>query len=443
MILQPYPKYVESGTAWLGGIPSHWAVRRLGYYFKERREKVSDRDFPALSVTRNGVVPQLDTVAKTDDGENRRLVRKGDFVINSRSDRKGSSGLSNLDGSVSLISCVLTANEPIVMDFVSYLLRSVPFQEEFYRYGRGIVADLWTTRFDDMRNILLAVPPASEQRAICKFLNRETAKIDALISEQERLVGLLGEKRQAVISHAVTKGLDPSAPMKDSGVEWVGIIPAHWSVKRLRKVGHVQTGVAKGRNLDGIDTIRVPYLRVANVQAGFIDVSDVSLIDIGRHEMDRYLLQKGDVLMNEGGDFDKLGRGQVWSGEINPCVHQNHVFAVRPTEVEPEWLALITASEYGQHFFKMRANQSTNLASISSTNLRELPVICPPEDERRDIMRDVAYEVSQLVELSTLAKASIALLRERRAALISAAVTGKIDVRGLIADASPMQEAAE
>ena len=219
--------------------------------------------------------------------------------------------------------------------------------------------------------------------------------------------------------------------------------PAAWSVKRLRKIGYVQTGVAKGRNLGAVDTIRVPYLRVANVQAGFIDVSDVSLIDIGRHELDRYLLQKGDVLMNEGGDFDKLGRGQVWSGEINPCVHQNHVFAVRPTEVEPEWLALITASEYGQHFFKMRANQSTNLASISSSNLRELPVICPPEDERHDIMREVAREGSHIVELSALAKASIALLRERRAALISAAVTGKIDVRGLVAHASPMREAAE
>ena len=201
-----YPKYKDSGVEWLGQVPEHWTTRRLGYYFNERREKVSDRDYPALSVTKNGIVPQLETAAKTDDGDNRKRVGAGDFVINSRSDRKGSAGVAAVEGSVSLISTVLSPRSDVLPAFVHHLLRSVPFQEEFYRYGKGIVADLWSTNYGEMRNILLALPPRPEQAAIAAFLDRETAKIDALIAEQQRLIELLQEKRQAVISHAVTKG---------------------------------------------------------------------------------------------------------------------------------------------------------------------------------------------------------------------------------------------
>ena len=205
MSFPKYPKYKDSGVEWLGEVPEHWAVRRLGYYFDDRREKVSDRDYPALSVTKNGIVPQLETAAKTDDGDNRKRVCGGDFVINSRSDRKGSAGVAESDGSVSLICTVLSPRSDVLPAFIHHLLRSVPFQEEYYRYGKGIVADLWSTNYGEMRNILLAIPPPTEQSAIATFLYRETAKIDALIAEQQRLIELLQEKRQAVISHAVTK----------------------------------------------------------------------------------------------------------------------------------------------------------------------------------------------------------------------------------------------
>ena len=149
MSFPQYPKYKDSGVEWLGQVPEHWDVKRIGYYFIERREKVSDKDFPALSVTKNGIVPQLDTAAKSDDGDNRKKVLKGDFVINSRSDRKGSSGASELDGSVSLICTVMCPQEQVHTPFVHHLLRSQPFQEEFYRYGKGIVADLWSTNYSE------------------------------------------------------------------------------------------------------------------------------------------------------------------------------------------------------------------------------------------------------------------------------------------------------
>jgi len=186
-----YPKYKDSGVEWLGEVPEHWTLRRLGYCFDERREKVSDRDYPPLSVTKNGIVPQLETAAKTDDGDNRKRVCAGDFVINSRSDRKGSAGVADIDGSVSLICTVLAPRAEVLPAFVHHLLRSMPFQEEFYRFGKGIVADLWSTNYGEMRNILLAVPAIPEQSAIAAFLDRETAKIDALIAEQQRLIELL------------------------------------------------------------------------------------------------------------------------------------------------------------------------------------------------------------------------------------------------------------
>ena len=153
----------DSGIAWIGQIPEHWEVNKIRSHFKERRTKVSDKDYPALSVAREGIVPQLDTAVKTDNGDNRKLVLKNDFVVNSRSDRKGSCGVSDYDGSVSLISIVLEPHD-INPQYVHYLFRSNNYVEEFYRNGRGIVADLWTTRYSEMRNIFIPIPPVSEQK---------------------------------------------------------------------------------------------------------------------------------------------------------------------------------------------------------------------------------------------------------------------------------------
>lgn len=222
-----YEAYKDSGVEWLGEIPAHWNLTRLSTRFEERRQKVSDKDFPPLSVTKNGILPQLDTAAKTNDGDNRKLVKKGDFVINSRSDRKGSSGVSDRDGSVSLINIVLTPNG-IDSQYCNFLLKSYAFIEEFYRMGHGIVADLWTTRYDEMKAVILGIPPLPEQTAIAAFLDRKTVQIDQAVSIKEQQIALLKERKQILIQNAVTRGLDPNVAMRDSGVEWIGEIPAHW-----------------------------------------------------------------------------------------------------------------------------------------------------------------------------------------------------------------------
>lgn len=196
-------EFKDSGIEWIGEIPKHWKLERLGSNFIERREKVSDKDFEPLSVTKNGVVPQLDSAAKSNDGDNRKLVRKGDFVINSRSDRKGSSGLSKLDGSVSLINIVLSPIE-INSDFSHILLKSNGFIEEFYRNGHGIVADLWTTRFWDMKSIMLAIPTKNEQIKIVEYIETQTSKIDKAIELEQKQIAKLKEYKASLIDSVVT-----------------------------------------------------------------------------------------------------------------------------------------------------------------------------------------------------------------------------------------------
>ena len=203
-MLKPYEAYKNTNIPYLGAIPQNWQINKIGALFSERCIKVSDKVYKPLSVGKMGVVPQLNNVALSSDSDNRKLVKRGDFVINSRSDRKGSSGLSDFDGSVSLINTVLTPRSENA-EFLNYLLRSVSFTEEFYRNGRGIVADLWTTRYSEMKTIYVPIPPRSEQDQIVRFLDWKVSMIDKYIAAKKKEMALLREQKQAVINQAVTK----------------------------------------------------------------------------------------------------------------------------------------------------------------------------------------------------------------------------------------------
>ena len=196
-------KMKDSGVSWIGEIPEHWKVDKLGMHFRQRNEKVSDKEFPALSVSKEGVTPQLSTAVKTDNGDNRKKVCKGDFVVNSRSDRKGSCGFSSYDGSVSLINIVVTPIE-LCDRYYHYLFRSNNYIEEFYRLGRGIVADLWTTRYVEMRNIMIPLPPIEEQQEIVEYIDAATTKADKMIVELTNHVESMKEYKQRLIADVVT-----------------------------------------------------------------------------------------------------------------------------------------------------------------------------------------------------------------------------------------------
>lgn len=206
--LNPDVPMKDSGAEWMGEVPAHWEVRRFSVEFSERRTKVSDKEYSPLSVTKSGILPQLEKVAKTDNGDNRKLVKIGDFVINSRSDRKGSSGLSSYEGSVSLINHVLIPSSSWERTYIHHLLRSIPFQEEFYRKGHGIVADLWTTRYTDIASSYIPFPPQEEQQIIAHHLDKKCAEIDTLISRQEQIIEKLKELKTSTIAHVVTGKVD-------------------------------------------------------------------------------------------------------------------------------------------------------------------------------------------------------------------------------------------
>ena len=276
----------------------------------------------------------------------------------------------------------------------------------------------------------LWLPPLQQQRAIAAYLDRETVRLDGLVAAKERVLGLLAEKRRALITCAVAHGLDPRTPFRDSGSPWLGDIPAHWAATRLKFVAEVRGGLTLGKNYSTAKLGEYPYLRVANVQDGHLDLSDVATVLVPEAEAESCLLEAGDVLMNEGGDADKLGRGCIWAGEIAPCLHQNHVFAVRPRLVHSEWLNAWTSTEVAKAFFESRAKQSTNLASISATNIKELPIPIPPVEEQSAIVAHIGVGTAKLDALRTSTERTIALLKERRAALIAAGVTGRLDVQG-------------
>lgn len=243
-----YTEMKDSRADWIGKIPATWDVSKIGTLYTQRNEKVSDKDYPPLSVTMKGILPQLATAAKTDDGDNRKLVRVGDFAINSRSDRRGSCGISPYDGSVSLINTILVSRKKMHPGYYDWLFHTTLFADEFYKWGHGIVDDLWTTRWQEMKRILVPVPPYETQSAIAAYLDTQCAKIDEIIAQAKASIEDYKQWKASIIYEAVTKGLDPNVEMKDSGVEWVGMIPKHWTIIANKYVMHKEKRICEKWN---------------------------------------------------------------------------------------------------------------------------------------------------------------------------------------------------
>lgn len=321
---------------------------------------------------------------------------------------------------------LLTGKDGLDERFYYYAL--VHLRPALEALGRG--STFMELSSDDLRSVLLPFLSGEDQRLIADYLDRETSRIDDLIAEKERMLALLEEKRAALISRVVTRGLDPDLPMKPTGLEWLGEIPAHWGLQRLKHLAEVRGGLTLGKQYSG-ELLEYPYLRVANVQDGYLKLDDMLTVEVPTSEAASSLLEYGDVLMNEGGDIDKLGRGCVWRDEIVPCLHQNHVFAVRPHAVDSDWLALWTSTLQAKRYFESRAKRSTNLASISGSNIKDLPVPLPPEIEQIEIQQFLAARHARLETLRSDVRDSLRLLSERRASLITATVTGQIPLEAM------------
>ena len=420
-----YSVYKDSGVDWLGDVPEAWHIKRLGSYFIERRTKVSDKDYPALSVTKMGILSQLENAAKTNDGDNRKLVKKGDFVINSRSDRKGSSGVSNLDGSVSLINIVLQPKF-INPQFTNYLLKNYSFVEEFYRIGHGIVADLWTTRYEDMKNIFLSIPSQKEQITIVNFLDQKTTQIDQAISIKQKQIELLKERQQIIIQNVITKGLDPKAPMKDSGVEWIGMIPEHWKIIPLKRLAVINPSI----HIKNKNSIELTC---------FLPMEKVSVN--GEISCD---LMKPIREVSQG--FTSFAKYDVIVAKITPCFENGKsayldnlatAFGYGSTEFHVLRASKLIRGKYlyniihSSTFLKMGEAMMTGSAGQKRVPTRFVAdfLACLPSLEEQDkIVNYISQQIEASARVISTYQKQIEKLKEYKTTLIDSAVTGKIKI---------------
>jgi type I restriction enzyme S subunit len=433
-----YRGYKDSGVGWLGEIPEAWEVRKWRYccHITEGQvapddERYRDRIMISPNHIESGTGRILFTETAEEQGaiSGKYLVQPGDLIYSKIRPALNKACVATGDWlcSADMYPVKVTTSE-LSPRYLLYFMLSEPFVRVMVDESMRVAMP--KVNRDTLSACPLLLPPLSQQDAIAAFLDRETERIDALVAKKERLIELLHEKCVALTTRAVTKGLDSNVRMKDSGVEWLGEVPGHWEVRPLKLLSNLQTGIALGKKYESEPLENRPYLRVANVQDGYLDLTDIAEMSVPASEVRRSELRKNDVLMTEGGDFDKWGRGYVWNGEIGGCLHQNHIFAVRPTGLlRPRFLAMMTYSAYGRAYFTATSKQSTNLASTNSTKVNHFTVPLPGADEQLSIVEFVESRSERISSLIAKVRDAIDRLKELRIALISAAVTGKIDVR--------------
>jgi type I restriction enzyme S subunit len=433
--LKPYPEYKDSGLPWLGQVPAHWEIRRGKSLFSESNLPVRDGD-EIVTCFRDGQV----TLRK-----NRRTsgfmtalyeagyqgVRTGQLVIHAMDAFAGAIGISDSDGKCTPEYIVLDPlSNSAHPSYFSQLLRHAARQQFILVQCPAVRERAPRFRYPNFGCMWMPLPPANEQAAIARLLTWATNRLDRAIGAKRHIITLLQEQKQAIIHRAVTRGLDPSVPLKDSGIPWLGEIPEHWEARRLKDVATVQTGITLGKDYGLVSTTVYRYLRVANVQSDRLDLRNVKHVAVPEVEAKRSTLMPGDVLMTEGGDIDKLGRGCLWSGEVASCLHQNHVFAVRcGAGLIPGFLVALMGSAHGRSYFQITAKQTTNLASTNSTTLKAFPLLLPEHQEQQQILSFIDGETGHLFMAITDTEREITLLREYRTRLIADVVTGKLDVR--------------
>lgn len=451
MSLPPYSEYKMAGISWLRELPEHWHVQRLKTLFKlmKRPSQVEDGIVTAF---RDGEVT-LRTNRRSDGFTNSiqeigyQGIRRDDLVIHAMDAFAGAIGVSDSDGkSTPVYSVCEPQSEFANSHFYAYILRHMALCGFINSLSKGIRERSTEFRWAEAGNVYLPVPPLSEQIAIATFIFRETAKIDSLISEQEKLIALLSEKRQATITYAVTKGLNPDAPMKDSGVEWLGEVPEHWRVKQLRHIAKVVRGASprpagdpRYFSADNNDLENTPWVTVAEITKDtkpYLIAASEYLTPIG--VQNSQFFESGLLIFSNSGAT--LGVPKILAID---CCANDGVLAFR--NHSPDVVVLFT-----YHFLlttterlRTEMKQGGGQPNLNTDIVKNIGIAVPPLEEQIAILGFLEDEIEKLDNLTSVATRGIALLLERRSALISAAVTGKVDVRGVFPpEQISIQEAA-
>ncbi|WP_460822931.1 restriction endonuclease subunit S [Lysobacter olei] len=419
----------DSGVEWLGKVPAHWKIVPPGVLFTDSKERAHCGDQMLSATQKYGVIPlaefesleQRQVTKASTNFDMRKHVEIGDFVISMRS-MDGGLERSHAVGSVRSSYSVLKASQQVHGPYFGALMKCSLYVQAL-RLTSSFIRDGQDLSFNHVKKIKLPLPDLEEQVAIAEYLDRAMARIDALVAKKTHFINLLREKRQATITHAVTKGLDARVAMKDSGVKWLGYVPKNWSVAKLNFRFSVDLGkMLDEKRMSGKHP--VPYLRNRDVQWTGINTQDLPVMDIHPNEIERYTAIREDLLVCEGGE---VGRSAVWMGER--IGYQKALHRLRPRIGDsPKFMyyALMAASASGA--FNEGDTKST-ISHLPAEKFRTYRFAFPPKHEQIVIVAHLDRATSRIDALIANTERSIELLREHRTALITAAVTGKIDLR--------------
>jgi type I restriction enzyme S subunit len=425
----------DSGIEWVGAIPQDWQLSKIGSLYTQRNEKVSDKNYQPLSVTMQGILPQLATAAKTDDGDNRKLVRVGDFAINSRSDRRGSCGISPLDGSVSLINIILTPRTAMHPGYYNWLFHTTLFADEFYKWGHGIVADLWTTHWQEMKSITVPVPEYAEQERIAAFLDAECAEIDTVLEKTRASIEEYKKLKQAVITQVVTKGIRGDRPMKNSGIEWIGDIPAEWKVASIGRFCFVTKLAGFEFTNDMMSNIQdsgdIPIVRAQNIKMGkFINnISEFIPYRISQ-KLERCALNRKCLIIT----FIGAGIGEVAifnepkRYHLAPNVAKIVINVGMEHFVTEEYLLYFLMSFAGQEEIN-KIKKATAQPSLSMGTIRSIKMVLPDSiEEQSEIVSYLDMRCASIDALIAKKQQYLIEIENYKKSLIYEYVTGKKEV---------------
>ena len=422
----------ESGIEWIKAIPSNWNISKIDQLYVPRNTKVSDFDYQPLSVTMQGIVPQLESAAKTNAHDSRKLVMKGDFAINSRSDRRGSCGISEYTGSVSLINTVLKPKEDMNARYYNWLFHTSMFSDEFYRWGHGIVDDLWSTGWQEMKKISIPSPSLDEQHKIADFLDQKCSEIDALTADIQTQIETLEEYKKSVITEAVTKGLDPNVEMQDSGVEWIGKIPADWNVTKIKYLFSSGKGLSITKaDLEDNGLPVISYGQIHSKENTNTDIKDclIRFVVDNKYEVFKQckVNQYDFVFADTSEDYD--GCGNCCYKRDNSTLYAGYHSIVLHSfkERDNRFLAYLFKTDSWRKQLRETAS-GVKVFSITQKKLINTAVILPPENQRIIIANFLDQKCSEIDQTISEKQQQIETLAEYKKSLIYEYVTGKKEV---------------
>lgn len=402
-------------TTWLREVPDDWRITTIGSLYTLRNEKVSDKDYPPLSVTMKGIVPQLESAAKTDDGDNRKLVKVGDFVINSRSDRRGSCGISAYDGSVSLINTILTPREAMHPGYYNWLFHTAAFADEFYKWGHGIVDDLWTTRWQEMKHIVVPVPSMEEQQAIAAYLDEQCALIDEAIAEEKASIEEYKAWKASIIFETTTKGLHNDVEMRECPFGWLISIPKHWLTFALHQI----TFQVKNKNS------RLNETNLLSLSYGKIKRKDINTTDgLLPASFDGYnIIENGDIVLrltDLQNDHTSLRVGRSTERGIITSAYVT-LRTYNPSNSKYLYY-LLHSFDILKGFYGMGSGVRQGL---NYDEVKELKIVLPPQKEQEEITEYLDQKCDEIDSIISQKQVLISNLESYKRSLIYEVVTGK------------------